>query len=703
MEPTRVRCRFFNGPLSVLLISAVTVCAQTNASSLVHAGPDGELVYTAFANQGQSNAVNTIPDFSRAGYRGGGVPIPFVPAVVTVTNGPGDDTALIQNAIAVASASPMGTNGFRGAVLLKAGTYEVSTTLLINTSGVVLRGEGSQANGGTKIIFTATNLDNLIEVAGGGSPSEVGGTRRTITDSYVPVGATSFAVSSTTGYGVGDRIRVQRKTNTQWITDLGMDAYGWTAAAYQLYYQRVVTAVTGDTISIDAPIVQVIEDQYGGGDIFKYTMSGRIENVGVESLRLESVYAGEDDENHGWIAVRLERVANAWVRQVTARYFGYSCVSIHTYGHQITVEDCAQLDPKSPTTGGYKYSFNIDDSDFLLLQRCFTRAGRHDYVSGSQTPGPNAFVDCLATGTLADIGPHHRYATGQIYDNVKGGQLNVQNRRVSGTGHGWSGAQILFWNCDGSSMVCDAPLGGMNWSVGFSGTHVQGSWPPAEPDGIWDSQGTRVAPRSLYYAQLRERLGKQALRNVILPPQESGDLWTELNAWAGEGLFLDDVIVWQDQPVVLPTHAVTLRGVVRNLRLLDNAATNHWTQLSGPGSVGFGDASALETTATFSQAGDYTLQLSVDDGPIAAVAAVAVSVSPEVTFQSVTSAGGTVTLRFASLAGLEYSVWYTTDLASPAWNPVQTDIPGDGTVLTVHDPAAEPMRFYQLRAVFASE
>jgi hypothetical protein len=39
----------------------------------VYPGPDGKLVYNA-DEQG-----NTIPDFSHAGYRGGGAPIPSVP------------------------------------------------------------------------------------------------------------------------------------------------------------------------------------------------------------------------------------------------------------------------------------------------------------------------------------------------------------------------------------------------------------------------------------------------------------------------------------------------------------------------------------------------------------------------------------------------------------------------------------------------
>jgi hypothetical protein len=37
---------------------------------------------------------------------------------------------------------------------------------------------------------------------------------------------------------------------------------------------------------------------------------------------------------------------------------------------------------------------------------------------------------------------------------------------------------------------------------------------PALPEGTKDSQGTPVTPRSLYLAQLAERLGVQALKNI---------------------------------------------------------------------------------------------------------------------------------------------------------------------------------------------
>ena len=54
------------------LFLLVPVIAQSPLISL----QNGKLVYNKYANQRQQNAVNQIPDFSNAGYRGGGVKIP---------------------------------------------------------------------------------------------------------------------------------------------------------------------------------------------------------------------------------------------------------------------------------------------------------------------------------------------------------------------------------------------------------------------------------------------------------------------------------------------------------------------------------------------------------------------------------------------------------------------------------------------------
>ena len=61
-----------------------------------------------------------------------------------------------------------------------------------------------------------------------------------------------------------------------------------------------------------------------------------------------------------------------------------------------------------------------------------------------------------------------------------------------------------------------------------------------------------------------------------------------------------------DQTITQPASAV-LDGTVSDDDLL--AVTTTWSQISGPGTVTFADANAVDTTASFSSAGTYVLRL----------------------------------------------------------------------------------------------
>lgn len=481
---------------------------------------NGKLVYTPYANQGQTNAVNRVPDFSHSGYRGGGVTIPNLSVAETVNPQTGDCRALIQAAIDRVAALTPDASGFRGAVLLKKGLYLVEGSLHIRASGVVLRGEGNGTDG-TVLNATQKSQHTLIILQGSGSGyAEVAGTKARITQNYVAAGDKSFEVAAGHTFAVGDKVVIQRTPNDAWINLLDMAQYGWVASGYKTTFERIITAVNGNTITVDIPVMDPMEIQYGGGEVFKSNITGRIAESGIENMRLESDFEGDSDENHGWNGIQLNRAENCWVRDVVVKYFGYAAVSLSNMSRFNTVQDCAMIDPKSVTTGSRKYSFNLEgNATSNFFQRCITWGGRHDYVSGSKVPGPNVFLDCVSENTKADIGPHHRWATGQLYDNVYGGQIRVQNREDMGSGHGWAGAQIMFWNCYStkSDIKVESPAAARNWGVGCVGTTKFGN-------GYWESWGTHVLPRSLYLQQLEERLGFGAVLNITTPDQLNNTL-----------------------------------------------------------------------------------------------------------------------------------------------------------------------------------
>jgi hypothetical protein len=72
------------------------------------------------------------------------------------------------------------------------------------------------------------------------------------------------------------------------------------------------------------------------------------------------------------------------------------------------------------------------------------------------------------------------------------------------------------------AFVVQQPPGACNWMIGCTGMNVPTPRPfdsaPTLPLGISDSPGKPVAPQSLYLAQLAERLGPQAVKNIGYGP-----------------------------------------------------------------------------------------------------------------------------------------------------------------------------------------
>ena len=501
--------------------------------SIVELGSDGKLIYRPDEHG------NIIPDFSYCGYKGGGVALPDVKVVETLfpESGDKDDSARIKAAIDRISKRPLGIDGFRGALLLKKGVYRVKDTLEITTSGIVIKGEG-QGRDGTVVRATATEKKDLFFFEGGKNFKVDEEPICTIVDDRVNSGESSFHVDKTDGQKVGDEIIVRRPGTTEWIHDNKMDAIEtsdqnsrarqWKPEEYNLVFERKIKAIDGNLITLDIPLTNAFDKKYGGGEICSYSFEGRIQNVGIESLRLVSSYKHPTDEDHGWNAVNFRGVQNGWAKKITSVFFGYACVYINRGCRFITVEDCRCLDAVSVITGSRRYSFPIRGSQ-ILMQRCYARNGRHDFVTHSRVMGPNAFVDCLAEDAHSDIGPHHRWATGTLYDNVfsqypcgnwSQGAIIVQDRGDWGTGHGWAGAQQLFWNCDAPKIVCQKPPTAQNYAIGCIGKKSSNRY--KRSDGYWFSHGKHVQPRSLYLKQLEERLGQEAVDNVTTPEQRAG-------------------------------------------------------------------------------------------------------------------------------------------------------------------------------------
>lgn len=502
-----------------------------------------KLAYAPYANHNQTQETHTLPDFSFAGYQRGGVALPSsYTRHVTLSPDTNDasDHQRIQQAIDMVATLPKDAQGLRGEVYLEAGSYELDEGLTITADGIILSGAGQNPDQGTLLIARKAVQHTVIDVHGPGSGLGLHldeASTQDITSPHVPVGATSFEVTNAATFQVGDEVVITRTPNQAWIDLLDMATYGWTTTSYAIPHIRHITGIQGNSVTIDVPIVDALQDLYGSGTITKITSADFIQEVGVQNLWIRSDYDqnNPEDEQHAWTAIAFNRARHSWIHGVTGEHMGLSTVHLNQGALYNTAQEVAFLNPVSQVTGGRRYPFYINGS-YNLIQRCYAEQGRHNFVTGSRVTGPNVWLDCLAMSSSNDDGPHHRWATGLLFDNIQSTRFHVQNRKDSGSGHGWAGAQVMLWNSVVERIIIDAPPAAMNWSVGTMYQHQdEGSWAPEEDTGMIQSAQQHVTPRSLYIQQLEDRLGTPAVNAITSQAQRQGTLWTTLYAWKGVG------------------------------------------------------------------------------------------------------------------------------------------------------------------------
>ncbi|WP_374163397.1 DUF6298 domain-containing protein [Arcticibacter sp. MXS-1] len=475
----------------------------------VATGEDGRLSYTP------DSLGNRIPDFSYAGYMGGDKAIPVIPVRVFVPLKKGDATVRIQAALDYVASLPAGKDGIKGAVLLDKGTYEVEGSLKIKSSGVVLRGSG-MGEGGTLLYSKGRERETLIRIVGVNDRKE--GPAVTITNSYVPVNSFKLGVADGKRFKVGDRIKVYRPCTQKWIETIGtyhfgggITALGWKPGERDMYWDRTIMAVNGNSLTLDAPLTTALDENFGGGTVSKLEWNGLISQCGVENLRCVSEFNKNNpkDEDHSWMAVTIENAANSWVRRVTFEHFAGSAVAVLESASKVTVEDCKSLAPVSEIGGQRRYTYYTLGQQ-TLFQRCYAENGYHDFAVGYCATGPNVFVQCESNLPFSFSGTIDSWASGVLFDvvNIDGQALSYLNRGQDAQGAGWSAANSVFWQCSASRIDCYAPPTANNWAFGC--------WAQFQGNGYWNMSNEHIQPRSLYYAQLTDRLGAEATKRAIL-------------------------------------------------------------------------------------------------------------------------------------------------------------------------------------------
>ena len=473
------------------------------------------MVTNLFAAPKPKKEVYIPMDYSTCGYHASEKAIPTIPVSIFVAWQDGDCAGRIQQAIDEVARQKPDANGYRGCVLLGEGVFKISKAIRITTSGIVLRGVDKH-----KTVLLKTGADRGAAIYIEGKESKTEGDAIAVVDEKVRAGSTQLTLASTKGLQTGSRIHILRPSTTEWIASLnmndfggGLDYTGWKATDIDITWDRIITAINGTTITLDAPITTTLSQAYGGATVIKTNHQGEVTECGVENLTIDSEHAtwNKKDEDHCWDGVFMNHVRDGWVRRVVFLHLAGSAVNLQKQTSRITIEDCIAQEPVSEI-GGWRRQVFLTRGQQTLFQRCISRQGIHDFAAGYCAAGPNAFVQCEGEESLGFSGSIGSWATGLLFDivNIDGSDIRFANLEQFQFGTGWNTANSMLWQCTASTIECYSP----DQDNRCSG---HGCWGTLTGNGEWTSSNDHVTPRSLFYDQLEKRLGKLPFEPYILP------------------------------------------------------------------------------------------------------------------------------------------------------------------------------------------
>lgn len=534
-------------------------------SSILYKGDDGSLIYHSDENG------NRIPDFSHAGYKGGGVPLPDLPVRITLNpSDTGNDTQQIQQALDDVGAMEPDENGHRGAVLLNPGNYYISSRITIKYSGVVLRGSGDDTDPAQNTIISAAKTIGSVSVqVGNGNVNwnfSSGSPISEIVTELVAVGNRHFEVADASNFSVGDEIVIFHRATQEWIEAV---EYGGTASTHpdvwkpndsslNIVMKRKISGISGNIIKLDIPVYNHLNRSLSESIVYKVNLGGQISEAGVEDFRLVLESDGPLAINHGNSAVVFNGVTNSWAEGVTVMHFQYTGLGA-TNSTFVTIQNSRALEPHSPIDGGYRYNFNVmTRANNILFTNLIASEGRHEYVSnGTASVSGVVFHNSTSESSHGTSEGHRRWSMALLFDqiifnnpiNTGGRSIAIYNRGEWGTNHGWSSAHSVVWNSDpasGNSIVIQQPPTAQNYGIANRAIVTgDGPW-PGEAGFI---EGTDQVPEiaSLYEAQFHDRTTygippDAPAKLTITPVQQDQDIYLELD-WIHHDLHTVELVI----------------------------------------------------------------------------------------------------------------------------------------------------------------
>jgi hypothetical protein len=408
-----------------------------------------------------------LHDFSYAGYKYGEEPLPVVhgPLFDVVSafgadnSGQTDATAEIQATIDACAAAG------GGVVHFPAGLYRLDDHIVVNSSNIILRGDGPFS---TEIYFTRDQ--NMNSQAGITLRGSVQSEPELLLAADADNRATFVEVDDASGLAVGDDVQIGFVITDQFIADHGMDET-WVSfnGQWKPFFRRVVTAIdtaaNPDVVELDIPLryPALMRDSASLRKV-----SGFISECGVEDMALSNAIA----YNTAWSFNRahvltLDQAKDCWVHNVHSfdsptgedEHHLQSGGILVSNSKRITILGSRMEKAQHRGSGGNGYLFEVMRSNEVLVKECTAVAGRHNFIQNWDfgTTGC-VFLRChsrdgrMLMGTWDPIGIigyceyHHSLATANLVDSctLEDGWIGY-NRRSESSGAGHSVTQSVYW------------------------------------------------------------------------------------------------------------------------------------------------------------------------------------------------------------------------------------------------------------------
>jgi hypothetical protein len=415
-------------------------------------------------------------DFSYAGYKyndaafGTGVP----DTVITISAVEGEDiTKKMNDAI-----NELKLSG-GGIVQIPAGEYRIgkddgsgaaqSPQVIVNTDNVIIRGAG---NGATKLIQDKSFKTNDSFSKGAiqlgvnfawKDASPTSAEAYTTVASDIMTGSTLITAADASAFSVGDFINIRQM---QW-PEFNQKNFGGltellTNNSYALQYIRKITAISGNTFTVDIPMAYDLKPADNTISVYKVN-SFFIKNVGLEDLLIDVEANGvitydaagkELTNTNTGCAVSFVGVWDGWAKNVTVNNIntiGFAAV----YCNEVTFEGCTVNYGRALGGGGAGYGFYMKGQN-VLYRNCTAYKVRHGFTTAAPVCNGNVVKNCKSidlifppgfTGEAVDD-THIAFTHAILWDNHYGdasGLFMIYRGTLSAYAYETSGWSVV-WN-----------------------------------------------------------------------------------------------------------------------------------------------------------------------------------------------------------------------------------------------------------------